>query len=121
MPPVAFIVASITVGAILIVVGLWLLRASAMPRTNADPDSALPARGMSFATRAAVGLSLMIAGYHAAAWGTPDGWIALKVPLDRWYFVAGGIVVAVGASLAMDRVARRHTPASENLPSDPER
>lgn len=58
---------AITIGAGLVGLGLWMMRASAMPRIDATPEQALPARGMSFTSRAAVGLSLMFAGYHAAA------------------------------------------------------
>jgi len=106
MPIPAPAVASLLVGLALVVLGLWVMRSSAMPRRDAEADRALPVRGMSFATRSAVGLSLMLAGYHAAAWGTPDGWIELRVPRERWYLVVGGIAVAVGVSVALDRLAR---------------
>ena len=96
-------VVSVAAGAALIGAGLWMLRASAMPRHSAEASRALPERGMSFASRAAVGLSLMFAGYHAAAWGTPEDWIALKVPRERWYLLVGGIALAVGVSLGLDR------------------
>ena len=103
MPVAVDSVLAIAAGATLVGGGLWLMRASVMPRYGAAAEDALPARGMSFASRAAVGLSLMFAGSHVAAWATPEDWIALKLPRERWYLLVGGIVTAVGVSLALDR------------------
>lgn len=97
---------SIVIGAALLCAGLWMLRASAMPRREQADRAAVPARAMSFATRAAVGLSLMLAGYHAAAWGTPEGWLALRVPPERWYLLAGGILAALAVNFALDQRER---------------
>lgn len=110
MLEVTLVIVLIGFGVGLVGTGLWVMRASAMPRQGAEPAQALPARGMSFASRAAVGLSLMFAGYHVAAWGTPEGWIALKVPRERWYLLVGGIVIAVGVSVGLDRMDREPGP-----------
>lgn len=101
---VSFILVALGLG--LTGIGLWTMRASAMPRQGADAAQALPVRGLSFSSRAAVGLSLMFTGYHVAAWAAPEGWIALKVPRERWYLLVGGIVVAVGVSVGLDRLDR---------------
>lgn len=58
-------------------------------------------------TRLVIGVSLLIAGYHIAAWGTPDDWFGVKVPNDRWWMLACGLPLAVGASLAVDRLERK--------------
>ena len=51
-------------------------------------------------------LSIALAGYHAAAWTSPDAWFALKVPVERWWIVALGLGSAIAASLWMDRMDR---------------
>ncbi|HYE63315.1 MAG TPA: hypothetical protein VD997_15090 [Phycisphaerales bacterium] len=54
------------------------------------------------ATRTAFGLCSLITAWHAIAWTHPKVHL-LHVPLDRWWVLALGVLIAVWSSLAMDR------------------
>jgi hypothetical protein len=110
--PVLSVVA-IAGGVVLAGLGLWLMRASAMPRNGATDEQALPQRGMSFTSRAAIGLSLILAGYHLGAWCSPDDWFGMQVPRERWYLLVGGVLLAVGTSVGLDARDRRDSRAVE--------
>lgn len=93
----------IAAGLVLAGAGLWL------QRRRVDPDEHRPARGLSNATRAVVGISLMVAGYHVAAYVSPDEWFSLRVPLDRAWLLGVALVIVVGASLLLDARDRGQT------------
>lgn len=59
------------------------------------------------ATRTATGLVGLLVGYHLAAYGLPPGAMPLRLPPGRLWIGVVGAVIAVGASLVMDRVDRR--------------
>lgn len=54
-------------------------------------------------SRMVSGLCMILLAYHAAAYISPDHWFGLKVPLERWYILLGGIFLALGGTLAIDR------------------
>jgi len=58
-------------------------------------------------TRLTLGLVLAIAGYHAAAWSLPPGWIPLRVPIERWWVLTLALLAGVGLTLLADRIERR--------------
>ncbi len=58
-------------------------------------------------TRLVIGFSLMIVGYHAAIWTDPLARIAFGVPIDNWYLLAGGLVLAGGGTLLAERIEAR--------------
>lgn len=96
--PVDFLaISGWTIGAVVFCIGLWVLGG------RADLDTARTLRRLSKASRAVVGLSLMIAGYHVAAYVSPSGWLPLRVPLERAWIMGLVMVVGVGLSLVMDR------------------
>lgn len=61
----------------------------------------------SVSTRAAIGLSLLVLGYHLAAYALPTGWLWLKVPAERLWILGLVIAVVVGGSIVLDRVDER--------------
>lgn len=54
-------------------------------------------------SRMVSGLCMVLLAYHAAAYVSPDHWFGLKVPLERWYILLGGISLALCGTLAIDR------------------
>lgn len=103
MQPNPLQILGIAAGLLLVGAGLWL------QRRRVDPEKGEPGRGLSNASRAAVGISLMVAGYHVAAYVSPDRWFSLKVPLDRAWLLGVVLVVVVGASLLLDKRDRGRT------------
>lgn len=67
-------------------------------------------------TRLAIGVALLLAGYHIAAWGAPETWFGVKVPKERWWMLVLGLAAAIGGSAWMDRMDRR----SDDRPGDAE-
>lgn len=65
-------------------------------------------------TRLVVGFSLMLIGYHAAVWSDPLGRIEFCVPLDRWYMLAIGIIVAAAGTLLAERIESRDGKPPQN-------
>jgi len=55
-------------------------------------------------SRMVTGLCMILVAYHAAAYISPDHWFGLKVPLERWYILLGGISLALCGTLAIDRL-----------------
>ena len=60
-------------------------------------------------TRLTLGLCGLIIGYHVMAWSMPDGWLALRVPVTRWWAVVLVAALALGGSLLADRLDGRVT------------
>lgn len=54
-------------------------------------------------TIAVIGLGMLALGYHLLAWGLPAGYLALRVPAENWWMLAGGIAALVALSLLVDR------------------
>lgn len=63
--------------------------------------------GLSEPTRLAVGVSLLLVGYHGAAYLFPDQWLAFRIPESHWWALCGVVVALVGGSVAMDRLEGR--------------
>ncbi|MBL9002557.1 MAG: hypothetical protein JNK25_15615 [Phycisphaerae bacterium] len=57
-------------------------------------------------TRTVFGLVMILTGYHAAAWAGPDAVFAFRVPPERWWILAGALVVSVACALVSDRIER---------------
>lgn len=55
--------------------------------------------------RLVLGPSLMIGGYHLAAFGSPDAWFPLKVPRELWWAVPVVIGICVGLTAILDQMA----------------
>ncbi|MFZ2873236.1 MAG: hypothetical protein WAZ94_02000 [Phycisphaerales bacterium] len=64
-------------------------------------------RRLSLQSRLVCGLSCLGVGYHLVIWSLADSSRWLHVPRDRWWLVLVVAAVAVGASLATDRLPTR--------------
>lgn len=64
-------------------------------------------RRLSLQARLVCGLSCLGVGYHLVIWSLADSSRWLHVPRDRWWLVLVVAAVAVGASLATDRLPTR--------------
>lgn len=101
----------LALGAVLIGSGCWVVWSmSARERF---------ARKLSEPTRHVLGIAMILGGYHLLAYCSPDHWFPLKVPADRWYLVAGGIILALGLSFATDALGRVSQDGNEGSPPDP--
>lgn len=83
-------------GALLLALGLWAMGG------RKDLQDTEKMRRLSPASRAVLGLVLMFAGYHVAAYVSPDKWLSLRVPRERAWIMGLVMLVGVGASLLMD-------------------
>jgi hypothetical protein len=90
--------------------GVWFLWGGRRPGSGQEVEHhRLLARwraGMSIPSRLAVGLSLILLGYHFAAWNSPESWRLLKVPREYWWAVIAGCAALGGGSLVADRFER---------------
>lgn len=89
--------------------GLFLLHGHRTPMAGEGLDAVAPRAGPAWLTqqmRLVLGVSLMIGGYHVAAYGSPEAWFPLKVSRNLWWLVPSVIAAAVGATVALDRFAR---------------
>lgn len=102
-------------GALVAAAGFYVMRFS---RTRGQTERAEPNRAdsglldwllgrTSVPTRLSLGLSLLVLGYHLAAYSLPTRWLWLRVPADRLWILGLTVVVLVGASLVLDRVEER--------------
>jgi hypothetical protein len=66
--------------------------------------------GLGVTARTALGLGAAVAGYHLAAWTSPASWFPLHVPLDQWWVVLAGILLAAGSALTSERLERAERP-----------
>jgi hypothetical protein len=96
-------------GAGVFAAGLWVLG------SRKDLEKPRQVWRFSVATRAVLGLSLMIAGYHIAAYVSPSGWFRLRVPIEKAWIMGAVMVVAVGTSLFLDRKERVRGPGVSGL------
>lgn len=94
--PVWAMVAGALAGAVVMGASLVLIRAGRSGRRTSP-------------TRLTTGVCGLIIGYHVLAWALPADWIALRVPLSRWWAVALVTLVALGGSLLADRLDGRVT------------
>lgn len=62
-----------------------------------------------------VALSLLLVGYHVAAWVSPPHWFPLQIPWSRGWMLGAGVVVAVTGARAADRLEGQNP-----LPREPE-
>lgn len=106
-------VAGIVAGGICAIAGLIIMKRPDAGRTGAwaarlaalVPFGLLRSsqEGASEPTRLTVGVGLMLLGYHVAAWASPDPWFPVKIPPDRWWMLATGLLLAAGVSVAADK------------------
>jgi hypothetical protein len=61
--------------------------------------------GVRHSTVLTLSLCVLVLGYHIAAWTIPH-WLALHVPVHRWWMVVGGILLALGGSALAERAER---------------
>lgn len=107
-------VAALAVGGGLASAGLWLLfgkrilGSAARPAPSAEPESHVsPATfRLSEPTRLVVALCLVVVGYHIAAYASPAAWFPLKIPVERWWIMALGVLVAISGAILSDRMER---------------
>lgn len=98
-----------TAAAALVALGAWFVWAG----RRADPDIPASTRlgrwkqSLSLPTRAAVGLSIMLLGYHGAAWISPWPDRLLMVPREYWWVVVVALLVVVSLALLADRMEAR--------------
>lgn len=92
--------AGLLVGGAVLSTGVFMLRAG-RTRDVSEADRAEPG-GLSVPTRLAVGLSLLVVGYHAAAYSLPTGWLWLRVPVDRLWVMGVALAAVVVGSLFLD-------------------
>lgn len=104
------VVASLLLGAALLVAGAWFLhggraRASEIRQDQDNPPGRLTKwrNGLSVPTCLSFALAALVSGYHAIAWGGPRGWLSICIPIDLWWIPAIGVVCLVFGSLAADR------------------
>ncbi len=60
-------------------------------------------RRLTMPTRMTFALTSLLLGYHLAAWTAPGHVLPFRIPLDLWFLLVGGGVLACVASLWMDR------------------
>jgi hypothetical protein len=111
--PLGLRIGAIALAALLVPLGAWLLwggrefdekplddRGENPPpprtRLHAFRDS------LSRPSRTAIGLASVFTAYHAIAYTHPKIDL-LQVPIERWWALALGVLIAVWSSLAMDR------------------
>lgn len=95
--------------------GLYMLRYSRTRGQTEANEPVEPRTGIlesllgwtSVSTRAAIGLSLLVLGYHLSAYALPAGWLWLKVPPERLWILGLAIGVVVGGSIVLDRFEER--------------
>jgi hypothetical protein len=94
-------VMGITGGVVLGAAGLWMLRGGkrVISEDGAGVDGG---GGLSGPTRLTLGIVCLIVGYHCVMWVVPA--LTFGVPLDRWWMVAVGAVLAVVGAVAVDLV-----------------
>jgi hypothetical protein len=90
-----------TSGGLLIVAGLMVL---GMSRGLGLDRLRIAGRSLTRPTAGALGLAFLVVGYHVAVWPTPLRFLTIHVPADLWWVVVCGAVLAVAASVAVDRL-----------------
>lgn len=115
----ATMILSMMFGAGVLCAGLWILwgrrilgEGGGEAEDRADAGDAGPGGPsirdrFSEPTRLVIGLSLLLAGYHIAAWAAPDAWFGVKVPRERWWMLAAGLAIAIAGSLGIDRMEKK--------------
>lgn len=98
--------AGISIGLMLVLAGAWFIWGPRVGLGRFPAGLARARDALSVPTRMTFGLSLMLLGYHAAAWMCPETWLELRVPLSRWWLLMGGVALAVAGSLVSDRLGR---------------
>lgn len=113
-------IAGMVLGGGILCAGLWILwgrrilgEGGGEAEDGAEADGAAPGGPsirdrFSEPTRLVIGLALLLAGYHIAAWAAPDAWFGVKVPRERWWMLAAGLAIAIAGSLGIDRMERKH-------------
>lgn len=96
--------------------GLWMVWGGRLAPVGRDPDAS-PWRAVRWrdrlteASRLSIGLAALFVAYHALSYALPHGWLPFRIPPEKWYILAIGVVLLVGGSLAVDRVLASDAPA----------
>lgn len=96
--------------------GLWMVWGGRLAPVGRDPDAS-PWRAVRWrdrlteASRLSIGLASLFVAYHALSYALPHGWLPFRIPPEKWYILAIGVVLLVGGSLAVDRVLASDAPA----------
>ncbi|MCC6428536.1 MAG: hypothetical protein IT435_17170 [Phycisphaerales bacterium] len=83
----------LALGAVLIANACWILW---------SPNAQARFNRLSSPSRATLGFSLLLAGYHLLGYSTPDTWFPIKIPRERWFILPIGIAIALTFSLFLD-------------------
>lgn len=86
---------------------IWVFWAA---RARADEERRLVLPGIGRVgnpTCLTVGLCLFVGAYHGAAYSLAPVIALAAVPLDRWWVVAAGIVVAMAGAIGAELLERR--------------
>ncbi len=95
------------VGALALVVAAFWLLGAARARADDERRVVLPMLGrVGNPTCLTLGVCAFVGAYHAAAYSLGPVVALVAVPIDLWWVVAGGIVLAVVGSLVAERVER---------------
>jgi hypothetical protein len=111
--PFAFRVGAIVLAAVLVPFGVWMLWGGRdfSPKPLDDhlhppppPRTRLHGfrESLTRASRTTLGLCAIIVAYHAVAYTHPRIDL-MQVPIERWWVLALGVLIAVWASIGMDR------------------
>ena len=108
MPTEPLVWLQVAAGAAVLVTGLVVMswrRAlwQAIRKTPGRYDDNPPG-GTLKPTRLVVGVVLVIAGYHIAAWALPPDVLAVQLRRERWWVWAVCGLLAVGLSVVLDRM-----------------
>lgn len=88
--------------------GLWVLW---LARARADDDRRVELPGLGKVgnpTCLTVGVCTFLCAYHAAAYSLAPVVVLVSVPIDRWWVLAGVVLVAVGGAIGAELLERRH-------------
>jgi hypothetical protein len=107
MPTNPLLILMMAVGACLAFTGIFVARTP--PKQGGD--------GQSRATRAVIGLSLAIFGYHLIVWSFPTTLTPLQIDRQLWWVLCLILACLPIASLLMDRFVSRHS-ADDRDPSE---
>lgn len=101
--------AGVLLGAMLVIAGLTLIAGRRLGReAEASPYGIARWWGaISTPTRRIVEVSLIVGGYHIVVYALPSTLPLLAVPRHLWWLVPAAIALALGVSLAFDRLEGR--------------
>lgn len=90
----------------MLVLGMWVLWRS---RHRAEEQRfVLPPLGdIGVPTGLTIGVCLLVSSYHVLAYSLLPKVTLVAVPVDRWWIVAGGVLLAVAGAFSAERLESR--------------